>query len=166
MPELLREAVNPSVIEATSTLAESFGRAKPFRHIAIDEFFRPELAQSLVKNFPGFDEKRALNENGVIGNKAVNEDVKSLGAPYLQLDELFQSEAFKNLVSQITGISKLCYDPHYFGGGTHENRHGQSLDAHVDFNFHPITRQHRRLNLIFYLTQEWKDEWGSSIQLH
>jgi len=36
----------------------------------------------------------------------------------------------------------------------------------VDFNFHPITRQHRRLNLILYLSPEWDKDWGGSIQLH
>ena len=70
------------------------------------------------------------------------------------------------MISEITAIPELQYDPHYFGGGTHENLHGQGLSPHVDFNFHPVTRQHRRLNMIFYLSPEWNADWGGSIQLH
>lgn len=71
-----------------------------------------------------------------------------LGPDWQRLDELVQHASFRELVSAITGIADLQYDPHYFGGGTHENRHGQGMDAHIDFNFHPVTRQHRRLNLL------------------
>jgi hypothetical protein len=96
----------------------------------------------------------------------VHEKVTELGPTWRALDAIVQSDGFLQLISTITGIPGLVYDPHYFGGGTHENLHGQGLVAHVDFNFHPITRQHRRLNLILYLTPEWDDAWGGSIQLH
>lgn len=166
MSDKLEKMVSVTTLQGAAGLAEAFASARPFRHVAIDNFFTDEVAAGLAGNFPGFDEKLAMNENGVVGAKAVNEKVRGLGKPWARLDDLVKGKPFRDLIAQITGVPDLQYDPHYFGGGTHENLQGQSLDAHVDFNFHPVTRQHRRLNLIIYLTEEWQDEWGGSIQLH
>lgn len=166
MTASMEDFVSPAVVEGAADLAERFATARPFKHVAIDGFFTEDAARTLADSFPAFDEKLAMNENGVVGAKAVNEKVRGLGPAWKALDDLVQGQAFRDLVTRITGVPHLQYDPHYFGGGTHENLHGQGLDAHVDFNFHPITRQHRRLNLIIYLTEEWQDEWGGSIQLH
>jgi len=162
----LQANVNQQVIDREKELAEQFSAARPFRHVVIDDFFTLDLGRRLSESFPPFDELLAVNENGVVGNKAVHEKITDLGPDWQCLDRLVQHASFRGLISRITGISDLRHDPHYFGGGTHENRHGQGLDAHIDFNFHPITRQHRRLNLIVYLNEEWQDEWGGSIQLH
>lgn len=162
----LNAVLNPTVAAAASYLQKQFSEARPFRHVVIEHFFNPPFCQSLCAEFPAFDTRAALNENGEIGGKATQEKIQKLGASFRQLDEVVQSQSFRELIGEITGIADLQYDPHYFGGGTHENRHGQDLDPHVDFNFHPITRQHRRLNLIVYLNTEWQDEWGGSLQLH
>lgn len=162
----LEGRVNPRVIARRADLAETFAAAQPFRHIAIDDFLDSDYCAQLMDEFPAFDEKLAVNEDGVVGAKAVREQIRDIGPGFKALDELSKSEAFRSLVGEITGIEDLHHDPHYFGGGTHENLHGQALDAHVDFNYHPITREHRRLNLIVYLNPEWRDEWGGSLQLH
>jgi len=162
----LNAILSPSVVAAAHYLQKGFSEARPFRHVVIDHFFDTSFCQRLCTEFPAFDTRAALNENGEIGGKATQEKIHKLGSSFRQLDEVVQSRSFRDLIGQITGIPDLQYDPHYFGGGTHENRHGQDLDPHVDFNFHPITRQHRRLNLIVYLNPEWQDEWGGSLQLH
>jgi len=160
------ELVSEDIRSNSHSLSQQFLSAQPFRHIAINDFFQAEFAQSLLAGFPAFDEKLAINENGEVGAKAVHEKITKLGSDWRKLDKLVQSADFRRLIEDITGIPDLQFDPHYFGGGTHENLHGQGLNPHVDFNFHPITRQHRRLNLILYLSPEWKQEWGGSIQLH
>ncbi|MDX1460859.1 MAG: 2OG-Fe(II) oxygenase [Xanthomonadales bacterium] len=154
------------MIERASELARDFAKAEPFRHIVIDDFLDPGFCEHLIEEFPEFDEKLAINEDGIVGAKAVRERIRDISPSYALLDRLAASQAFRDLVGTITSIENLQHDPHYFGGGTHENRHGQGLDAHVDFNYHPITRQHRRLNLIVYLNPEWQDAWGGSLQLH
>ena len=162
----LDTAIHPDVIAAAEAHAAAFASAKPFRHIAIEGFFQPAFLQRLRSEFPGFDERNALSEQGTVGNKAVVERLRGIGPAYAELDDLVRSEAFLGLVSTLTGIPDLLYDPWYFGGGTHENRHGQDLDPHVDFNRHPVTGWHRRLNLIVYLNPEWDEAWGGCLDLH
>lgn len=149
-----------------NALAEQYRAAKPFCHIVVDGFLDEAFALALLAEFPAFAESRAVNEAGELGGKAVVERIRSLGHGYRQLDALVRSSEFLLLVSRLTGIPDLLYDPHYFGGGTHDNRDGQDLDVHVDFNRHPIEAWHRRLNLIVYLNRDWQDAWGGSLELH
>jgi len=166
MAQDLLKLVNPDVRASAPELGARFAAAQPFRHIVIDDFLDEAYCRKLIEEFPEFDEKLAVNEDGVVGAKAVREQIRDISPAYEQLDHLSASSEFRELIGTITGIEALNHDPYYFGGGTHENRDGQGLAAHVDFNYHPITREHRRLNLIVYLNPEWRDEWGGSLQLH
>lgn len=147
-------------------LAQDFSGALPFRHVVIDHFFDPLVAQQLLADFPSFEARYARNEMGEVGGKAVRMDMPDISATYAALDQMLQSTAFLQQVSAVTGIPDLLYDADYVGGGTHENVHGQSLDTHVDFNYLPKTGWHRRLNLIVYLNQVWEDAWGGCLDLH
>src|SRR5262245_24534921 len=156
----------PRVRDEADRLAAVFHGALPFQHFAIDGFFTEEFAARLLAEFPPFEAGDNRNEAGLGGAKAVFERVRRLGPAFTALDDLVRSAEFLALLGRITGIRDLRYDPDYIGGGTHENRHGQELDPHVDFNRHPFTRWHRRLNLIVYLNRDWRDEWGGSLELH
>ena len=158
--------LNPQLHSQVETLAAKFRERDPFRHVVIDDFFAPAFCAELLGGFPPFERGNARNEAGELGGKSTIEKIRGLGPAWSALDDLVQSRGFLDLIGRITGIPNLLYDPWYFGGGTHENRHGQDLDAHVDFNRHPIERWHRRLNLIVYLNHEWDDAWGGSLQLH
>ncbi|MEO7064885.1 MAG: 2OG-Fe(II) oxygenase [Dokdonella sp.] len=162
----LDDFLDSRVIADTRHHAESFARRVPFRHVVIDNFFVPRISAALLADFPPFERGNARNEAGELGGKSTVERIRQLGAPYAALDDLIQSRTFLDLLGGITGIPDLLYDPCYFGGGTHENREGQELDSHVDFNRHPIENWHRRLNLIVYLNPRWDDSWGGSLELH
>lgn len=146
-------------------LRTQFESAEPFRYFVVERFLDPAFCDSLAAEFPSFDERQATNELGVSGGKAVRPDLAAIGPAYRRLDDLLRSSEFLSFLSAATGIPKLLYDPEYVGGGTHENRHGQELDTHVDFNYHPRTRLHRRLNLILFLNPEWSPEWGGLLEL-
>ena len=56
-------------------------------------------------------------------------------------------------------------DPNLFGGGLHQSIRGAFLNVHVDYNFHPDTRHHRRLNVLVYMNKDWKDEYEGHLEL-
>lgn len=148
-------------------IAVEFASAKPFRHVVIDNFLEPALAEAMLANFPSHpNPDQLVNEFGDHNPKSAISDVKGLGGIYEELDTAIQERDFIGDMELITGVQGLKYDPYYFGAGTHENFHGAGLDAHIDFNLHPVTKQHRRLNAIVYLNKEWNPKWKGQICLH
>ena len=153
------------VIENAEQLRQEFLNNQPFRHVAIEPFLDPALCAQLMAEFPPFDQKHAVNEHGELGRHAVHSDLARLGPAYTQFDRLMSDPEFLALVGRITGIPDVLYDAEYVGGGTHENLNGEELDTHVDFNYHPRTHFHRRLNLIVFLNPGWDESWGGCLEL-
>jgi len=166
MTPSLADCIDARVLADVDRHAAAFARREPFRHVVIDDFLDANYAAALLADFPPFERGNARNEAGELGGKSTVERIRRLGSPYAALDALIQSRPFLDLVGRVTGIRQLLYDPDYFGGGTHENREGQDLDPHVDFNRHPREHWHRRLNLIVYLNHEWEAAWGGALELH
>lgn len=163
---MIEQLLNKKTLQEKTATCDNFSQAQPFKHVVIDDFFTPSFCQSLLDQFPAFNSKDAIDENQSLGKKAVVQTIGQIGDAYQQLDNLVQSEGFLKWVEDVTGISDLIYDPHYIGGGTHNNLNGQELDPHVDFTHHPLTTHHRRLNLIVYLNHQWESSWGGNIEFH
>ena len=118
------------------------------------------------RSFPSFDRRLAISETGETGGKAVNTRIASISPAYEELYGFISSKPFLEFVSRLSGLPDLILDAQMYGGGTHENLHGQDLDPHVDFNFDQTRLLHRRLNLIVYLNKDWRLEWGGGLEIH
>jgi len=158
--------ISPDVIGNADAYRDAFLHADPFKHVVIEHFFEDSFAERLLADFPRFDPTLATNELGMAARKAVNTDISRISPVYRQLYRVIGSRPFLDLVSRLSGITDLILDPKMFGGGTHDNQHGQELDPHVDFNYDEAQKLHRRLNLIVYLNKEWRTEWGGALEIH
>lgn len=160
------DVIDSTVRQTARALHERFASAQPFPYVVIENFFTEDYARRLVEQFPVPDASLSPNLFGAAGKKAFRHDLTLLGPAYRMAHQLFGSAEFLNWLGTLTGIERLLYDPTNYGGGTHENYDGRDLRPHVDFNFHPVTKLHRRVNLIVYLNEDWQTEWGGSIALH
>jgi hypothetical protein len=158
--------ISGAVLQSADTYRDTFLHAEPFKHVVIENFFEPSFAEKLLADFPSFDLKLATNEFGLTGKKAVNTNIRTISPVYQELYRLISEEPFLDLVSRLSRIPDLILDPKMYGGGTHDNQHGQELDPHVDFNYDEAQKLHRRLNLIVYLNKDWKTEWGGALEIH
>ena len=56
--------IDPAVAARRDHWRDRFARAQPFRHVVIDDFLAPELAQRLLQAFPAFEQGNAIGDDG------------------------------------------------------------------------------------------------------
>jgi len=152
--------------------ADQFLAAKPFPHIAIDNFFDAESYAFIRDTFPSPDSeiwKKPSNEhtkNKMVTKQGAN-GLKETSYT-LQAKEVFRelgSASFLQYLEKMSGITGLIADPYLAEGGFHCSGNGGYLDAHADFSHHDHLGLERRLNLIMYLNDDWKPEYGGALSL-
>ena len=156
--------INNIVLSNLEKYSNEFKNNKPFKYIEINNFLENDILSDLVKDFPEFD-MNAKDEFGNPSLKHTEPNIRSISSNYKKFYDYISSNKFLNIISKITNIEDLIFDPTMFGGGTHNNLHGQKLDTHVDFNYDNFNN-HRRLNILIYLNKDWENSWGGCLELH
>jgi hypothetical protein len=153
--------------EIASARAEEFRAAQPYPHIVMDDFLPLAQAQALAQVFPRPDDDVAWDHYAAPGLevKLGCGDETKFPLPIRTAIRDLNSSAFVRILEKLTGIEHLLTDPHLLGGGMHLTRQGGVLGIHADFNWHLQIRAHRRLNLLVYLTPDWRPEYGGELEL-
>ena len=148
-------------------LGAGFGAAAPYPHAVIDDFLLADAARELARVFPGPDDPIAWDHYAAPGLevKLGCGREERLPAPIRHAIHDLNSGPFIRFLEELTGIDHLLPDPHLSGGGIHLSRHGGHLGVHADFNWHEKLQAHRRLNLLIYLTPDWRREYGGELEL-
>ena len=149
-------------------LRRQFDSAEPFRHLCIDEFLEPGFAREVSAAYPSFEDAlaRGFSFDFVNERKKVQvTDASKFPEPVARLHEAIASPEFRDQLSEVTGIPDLLADAELVGGGMHVTGPHGRLDVHVDFNYVPYRKLHRRLNILVYLNPEWHHDWGGEVEL-
>lgn len=161
--------------DQADALAEQFQHANPFPHIVLDNFLPPAFVTLLNNHFPDISAKKPAGSAHIPVYLEDGSEAQ-LGKEWLSREQLvpfiyrrlyweLNNHPFVGLLEKITGIAGLIADPHLAGGGVHSTRPGGYLKVHADFNKHPTLNLHRRLNLLIYLNEDWRPEYGGELEL-
>lgn len=151
---------------AGAALAAEYCFAEPFPHIVLDNFLPEAVARQALLHFPKeslrSDRVFDLGYAGLHKRQILPEECDSV---VRSLFHFFNSRPVLEFLEALTSISGLIPDPYFVGGGFHETARGGKLGIHADFRINDKLHLHRRLNLIIYLNEEWRAEWGGALEL-
>lgn len=139
-----------------------YQEAEPFPHIVCDEYFDEYDLDMILEDFPKPDSSWWKYDNALERKLAKNRDLPHSIQEFIQM---LQSNPFVSFLEYLTGITNLIVDHTLNGGGLHQIPSGGKLDVHEDYNYHPLTKLDRRLNVLIYLNKDWKTEWGGNLEL-
>ncbi|TAE05477.1 MAG: 2OG-Fe(II) oxygenase [Bacteroidetes bacterium] len=150
--------------EGIKALQNEFNTAFPYRHIVMDNFLVGEFAQTLHDQFPSID-KLNKHYKGLNEHKSEGSNFQDFHPAFTEVRNLVMSKEFNNWLAEVTGIADIFVTDDKLGTGLHQGGDGSFLDIHIDFNIHSTLDVHRRLNMLIYLNQDWKEEYGGHLEM-
>lgn len=146
-------------------LSAGYLSAQPFPHIMIDDFLPRQIVDMCIAEFAAHDMRGgpSYDRSQERLKREIKPDVASERVRNLFYG--FNSRPFISLVENITGIKGLIPDPYFMGGGFHEIQNGGHLSVHADFNHHKMMNLERRVNLLIYLNDDWREDYGGQLEL-
>lgn len=138
---------------------------EPFPHIVLDNFLPQDVAELLAREYPNLNQKNLKHHNHANTSRHFLEDSREFSYGLRLFSEAISSRSFLLFLETITGIRALLPDPYFMGGGAMMTGNGGFLNIHVDFNWHQKMQAWRRCNALFYLTKDWKVDYGGALEL-
>jgi Rps23 Pro-64 3,4-dihydroxylase Tpa1-like proline 4-hydroxylase len=134
------------------------------RHFVIDGLLPDEICRKIYEAFPrdgnGFFDRESFREK-----KRTSANLDSYDPILSDITYAFQDPRIVRHVSELLGFRDIEPDPQLYAGGLSMMFQGDFLNPHID-NSHDAERQrYRRLNLLYYVSPDWRVENGGNFEL-
>ncbi|MDX2189922.1 MAG: 2OG-Fe(II) oxygenase [Bacteroidota bacterium] len=150
--------------EARKELYNQFNNATPYKHLVIDNFLTPELAEQMFVKFPAYE---LFNKkyDGMNEKKAEGSNFQDFDPVFTDFKKFVSSPEFCEWITDVTGIKDVFVTDDALGTGLHQGGTGSFLDVHVDFSMHHLLNVYRRLNLLVFFNKGWQEDYKGHTEL-
>lgn len=160
LADIILERINSEKEALTQQFSAS---KKAIGYFFIDELLPKEIAIKIDEAFPNADEmvlKKSIREDKFVASQMDQYN------PFLEeIIYAFQDERIVEIVSEICGIEKAFPDENLYAGGISMMGNQQFLNPHLDNSHDKDRNMWRVLNLLFYVTPNWKEEYGGNLEI-
>jgi Rps23 Pro-64 3,4-dihydroxylase Tpa1-like proline 4-hydroxylase len=165
MREQLVDLIVDRLSNAKSGIAADFRSDKGIktRFATIDDLLPIEIAKRFSIAFPEPGEMRLLNS--FRERKYTSKSLDRFDPLIADITFAFQDKRVLEVVAEITGIKDAVGDPHLYAGGISAMSKGHFLNPHLDNSHDGEQKNYRVLNLLYYVSPDWKPEYGGNLEL-
>lgn len=129
----------------------------------IDDVLPEELALKIHENFPKTSDTKKRKSLRELKFTAFQMDKYN---PILEeVIYAFQDEKIVKLVGEICGIEQISADEKLYAGGLSLMEEGNFLNPHLDNSHDKERDKWRVLNLLYYVTPDWKLGYGGNLEI-
>jgi Rps23 Pro-64 3,4-dihydroxylase Tpa1-like proline 4-hydroxylase len=147
-------------------LKHTYGNAKPFPYLVMDDLFSPALLGPLQSEITRLRNDKWLRiENESMQKVDRMRSGMDLGEAGIRLIHLLHSAGFLYLLSEITGVWQLLPDPYLQGAGYASMGRGDFFQIHSDRSVAYETGLRRRLAMIIFLNKAWSPEYRGELEM-
>ncbi len=154
-----------SLKERSESIRNDFQTKQPFHYAMFENFFKQDVANLIHENYPDIKDGKWDGTTYVDQKNKFQKHSFDKGSIFYDVFNEMNSAEFLDWLEKFTGIDQLQGDEELFGGGLHQSIAGAFLNVHVDYNIHPKTKFHRRLNVIVYMNKQWHDDYEGHLEL-
>jgi len=135
----------------------------PFRYFVVDDLLPDTIASQIKPNLPA--DTKWIYRSNLRERKRVGIDFRN-AHPLLQASLFaFQAPEVLAAIERITGMKQLQADPTLYASGISVMGKGDYLNPHLDNSHDGDGKLYRTLNLLFYVSPDWKKENGGNFEV-
>lgn len=149
--------------EAETSARAQFANGCRCQTFVIDDLLPPDVAREIFQAFPDpstMRERKTMREHKYVA--AQMNRYPPLGEEALFA---FHDPRVVERVARITGMTELEADPNLYAGGLSLMGRDNFLNPHLDNSHDNSRRVYRVLNLLYYVSPDWREENGGNLEL-
>ncbi len=160
----LADNILKSLLDNEKQLKNQFQNpVSSIRYFYLDNLLPEEITHQIHQVFPKPEQmvlKKSIREDKYIAAQM------NLYHPLLEeIIYAFQDERIVQKVGEICGINNPIPDENLYAGGISMMGNGQFLNPHLDNSHDKDRNLWRVLNLLFYVSPNWREEHGGNLEL-
>ena len=157
----IKEKLNENMADLTKQYQDGHAGTKT-KFCVLDNLINEESVHKIYNEFEG---DYWIPQNSFRERKQTYAKLDNLDPIVSSITESFHDKGVVDLVTQITGIPDLVFDPSLYAGGISKMSKGDFLNPHLDNSHDGSRKRYRRLNLLFYVSPDLEKHDGGNFEL-